>query len=774
MKHMKINHNIKSTIRIAKIELNSMFFSPVAWLVLLIFVIQAGYSFVEVLGGILDSQDSGREAWSISQQVFGESMTGILSGIQRYIYLYIPLVTMGLMSREFYSGSIKLLYSSPVKNSSIILGKFLSMLLYGAVLIGVIGTYALFTFLFTEHFDWKMVGIALLGLYLLVLSYSAIGIFMSSLTKYQVVAAIGTLAMLAFLNHVDEIGQKNELIRDITYWLGLSGRAGVFLKGLFTSEDFLYFILVMVLFLSLSIFRLNTEKSVMSTKAKVLKYGLIVFACLFCGYLTTFPKLKFYYDGTYTQNNTLSKESQAVIKKIKDPLTITTYVNLFDDDLIWALPQNRNYDKERLEKYIRFKPDTKLKYVYYYAENSNQELKEKYPDLSLEERAKEICKIYDLDPELFLKPEEIAQIIDLAPENYEWVRVVEDKHGHREIMRMFNDNQKMPNEDEMSVVFNNLVEEKIQVAFAKGYGARELSRYSDRSYYLVGTDQWFRHSLLNMGFEARTIDLDSAADFQGVQILVLTDLKEPLSAPALAHVKNYIDAGGHLFILADYRRGENMNRITRYLGVRFNDGYLVEENQYVAPMNVVVSFTEQAIRNNHFYKSAADWGYGILMPTALAIDYSGVKDFTVTPLLETDEKAWIEYETTDFVDGEFVCRPEAGEKRGKYPTLIALERKIGNKDQKIIISGDADFMANQELGATHPGISTSNYSVVKGAFRWFSGDKLPLVTSRTEPLDKKADLPAGFSFWLRVLFLGIVPLSLIGTAITLVLKRQRK
>ena len=181
-------------MRIAKIELNTMFYSPVAWLLLLVFAVQVGYSFVSVLGGILDSMDLGRETWSVSQQIFGKSMSSIMPGIQRYIYLYIPLITMGLMSREYASGSIKLLYSSPIKNSSIILGKFLSMVVYGGVLIGIIALFSVFTHIFTPHFDYKIVVVALLGLYLLILAYSAIGIFFSSLTKYQVVAAIGTLA----------------------------------------------------------------------------------------------------------------------------------------------------------------------------------------------------------------------------------------------------------------------------------------------------------------------------------------------------------------------------------------------------------------------------------------------------------------------------------------------------------------------------------------------------------------------------------------------------
>ena len=60
------HNNFNQTMRVAKIELNTMFYSPVAWLLLLVFAVQVGYSFVDVLGGILDSADLGRSSWSVS------------------------------------------------------------------------------------------------------------------------------------------------------------------------------------------------------------------------------------------------------------------------------------------------------------------------------------------------------------------------------------------------------------------------------------------------------------------------------------------------------------------------------------------------------------------------------------------------------------------------------------------------------------------------------------------------------------------------------------
>ena len=189
---MKCSNNIRQTFRVAAIELSSMFYSPVAWLVLVIFALLIGFDYANVFDGQMRSQGLGGQLWNVSSSIYNSWMQGILKPILRNLYLYIPLVTMGLMSREYSSGSIKLLYSSPVKNSSIILGKYMAMMCYGAALVGIIGLNVLFSWAVIENFQIKMLLVGLLGVYLLILAYSAIGLFMSSLTSYQVVAAVGT------------------------------------------------------------------------------------------------------------------------------------------------------------------------------------------------------------------------------------------------------------------------------------------------------------------------------------------------------------------------------------------------------------------------------------------------------------------------------------------------------------------------------------------------------------------------------------------------------
>ena len=95
-------------------------------------------------------------------------------------------------------------------------------------------------------------------------------------------------------------------------------------------------------------------------------------AALLVGYISTLPTLKVYHDSTATKRNTLTKTSQDIMKQIDGSLKITSYMNLLDDNYAIALPSQLKSDYERFEKYIRFKPDTKMEYVYYYDEANSQ------------------------------------------------------------------------------------------------------------------------------------------------------------------------------------------------------------------------------------------------------------------------------------------------------------------------------------------------------------------------------------------------------------------
>jgi len=125
--------DFKIITRIARTELATLFYSPVAWLLLLAFACQVGIDYGTIITEIAKIPVMDREiTFSITAGVVLGTW-GLYEAIQDTIYLYIPLLTMNLMSREYASGSIKLLYSSPVNSLQIVLGKFLSMVVVALI-----------------------------------------------------------------------------------------------------------------------------------------------------------------------------------------------------------------------------------------------------------------------------------------------------------------------------------------------------------------------------------------------------------------------------------------------------------------------------------------------------------------------------------------------------------------------------------------------------------------------------------------------------------------
>src|SRR6187549_3853528 len=105
---------MRKIIKIARLELSILFYSPVAWLVLATFMIQCAISFLENMQNIRTGLSLGYQTQPITSSLFS-GPGGLFTTMQGNIYLYLPILTMGLMSRETSSGSIKLLLSSPVK-----------------------------------------------------------------------------------------------------------------------------------------------------------------------------------------------------------------------------------------------------------------------------------------------------------------------------------------------------------------------------------------------------------------------------------------------------------------------------------------------------------------------------------------------------------------------------------------------------------------------------------------------------------------------------------
>lgn len=790
------------TIRkIALTELQNLFYSPIAWLILIVFTFQSAMAFTDSFGEYVKNQEMNYSLANLTLNIYS-GIYGLFSTVQEYLYLYIPLITMGLMSRELSSGSIKLLYSSPITNTQIILGKFLSMLVYGLVLIAILFVFVLWGAFTIKDFDFPLVLSGLLGLYLLICAYAGIGIFMSSLTSYQVVAAIGTLTILAVLNYIGRIGQTIDIVRDITYWLAIGGRANEAIGGLICSEDIFYFVIVTTLFLTLSILRLKAIRQKSRWQVSFSKYICVFLLAMLLGYITSRPKMMGFYDATRTKQRTLTENSQDIIKRAEGGLTMTTYINILEEDYWSGLPRNKLYDMKRFSQYVRFKPEMKMKYVYYYRHTGNPDLERRYPDMTDLERVGKICQSEDLDSTMFISPEEIDKIIDLKPEGYRMVRLLERENGERTFLRMFDDMQRYPGETEISAALKRMVMDLPVVGYVTGHGERDINNNGDRGYFRFSQDKPFRYALLNQGFDCEEFSLKMPVPAH-IRILMIADMRNSLTEEEQRHLDEYIDRGGNLFILGEPRRQEVMNPLIARLGVQFMPGQLVkyvaetsinhpdhpdnpnrekilqavgahkeEANNFQADF-IIASPTAEAGEIAYHFETMRYRENVITMPGCVGLDYTEDKGFKVTPLFVSDTlDSWNELETSNFIDDTVYMNPGMGETERSYPTVLALSREINGKEQKIVIAGDADCISNSEISIRRSKVRASNFTLISGAFFWMSDEEVPIDVRRPRPPDNKlyaTKTGVKVSKWT---LMGAFPLLLLAACLLLWLRRR--
>ena len=778
---------MKLIYRIAKAELQMLFYSPVAWFLLVIFAVQTGMFFTAQYEWFMKGNELGNgNTFMVSMRLFPQGIWGI---VQNYLYYYIPLLTMGLISKELSSGSIKLLYSSPVRNSQIILGKFFSMVLYAAVMCGILLLYVIYAECTVKDFELPVVLVGLLGLFLMTCTYVAVGIFMSSLTSYQFVAAIGTFIILMLLSMVGRWWQEYDIIRDITYWFSINGRASTFIMGMICSEDLLYFPIVTALFLFLTVIRLNAVRQKVRWQVSFGRYIAVILIACTLGYFSSRPKLMAYYDASSTKWNTLTPQSQEIVSKLYGDMSITAYVNVLSPNYaLFSFPHFIQSNRELFKQYERFKPETKLKVVYYYdtitvedspayAETFANKLKK--DGMTLWEAAKKGCEIYRIDSNRLKTPEEVRKMTDLTGERtFAWELVREN--GRRAWLRTYDDPMNpFPTEAEISAAMKRMVMELPKIGFVEGYGMRSIHDNRSRGYGFFAYKKDFRQALINQGFDVVEIDLEKGIP-EDVNILTLADMREPLSEKEEQVLEEYIANGGNMYLLGEPRRRDVMNPLMNKLfGVELMKGTLVQYRLEWLQPDILCSLITPEARNLSFYYGLA---YRVLLPTAAGLEVVADRGFQMVPVLRSDTLSiankknrsyavWNEMESLDYTEDEMIPNPEKGEVGGDYCTALALMRKVGDKEQRIMIMGDADCISNGEIGESR---SQTNFVMDLGTYHWLSNNEMPVDIRRAQPTDNRVDIRrTGFNM-MNWGFMGVLPLLLAGAGVILWIRRRSK
>jgi len=243
---------------IALRELRTLFLSPLAWTLLAVLQLIMAYLFLAQLDTFLMWQPrlAGMEGAPGVTEVVA---TPLLRTAGFLLLLITPAITMRVFAEERRAGTLPLLLSSPAGMAEIVLGKFLGVLAFFWLLLAMLALMPLSLSLGTS-LDLGRLAAGLLGLALLVAAMSAIGLYFSLLTEQPVVAAVSTLGALILLWIIDWSGGARAEVSGLFRYLSLQTHLDSFLKGLFSSADLAYYLLLAITFLVLATRRLDEQR----------------------------------------------------------------------------------------------------------------------------------------------------------------------------------------------------------------------------------------------------------------------------------------------------------------------------------------------------------------------------------------------------------------------------------------------------------------------------------------------------------------------------------
>jgi ABC-2 type transport system permease protein len=232
---------MRNILAIADKELRSYFASPIAYIIIGLFALLFGWFFFVYLS-VFVQRSSQAMMGGGTPNINQDMIRGVFLNSAVIILFVMPMITMRTYSEEKRSGTIELLLTSPVTDFQIIMGKFLGALgLYAAMLlvtmlyIGVLFVYG--------NPEWRPIATGYLGLLLMGGCFLSVGLFISSVTKNQIVAGFLTFAVFLMLWVINWMAdQSGPIMGAVLKYLSITDHFDDFARGIVDTKHVIYYV----------------------------------------------------------------------------------------------------------------------------------------------------------------------------------------------------------------------------------------------------------------------------------------------------------------------------------------------------------------------------------------------------------------------------------------------------------------------------------------------------------------------------------------------------
>ena len=418
------------------------------------------------------------------------------------------------------------------------------------------------------------------------------------------------------------------------------------------------------------------------------------------------------YDWTAGQRNTISQSSIDLLHSMDDPVVVNVYLQ--DDPTVKAAVA------EILKRYKREKNNFNFKLI--------------NPDIDIE----------------------LAQLDKVT----RYGQVVIKYQGRSEIVASLSESTLSSSLQRLSYSGSR------SLVYIAGHDERNPSS-SDNTDFSQFTDKLATKGIISTQHHLLKASLPDDTD-----ILVIASPNKTLLKGELEHIKKHIEQGGNLLWMMDpganSKTLNGLNELAMLLNINFIDGIIVDNNtnlrktlgiQHPA-MIPVLDYYPHAITKN--------LSYNTLFPISRGITIGDDSDWQKTIIAQSLPQSWSE--SSDLVDG-IVFDSNSGDIAGPLPIVIALERTLTNNNkssQRIIITGDSDFLANSYVGIG------ANLTLGLSIIDWLNGDDdLISIEIKNAPdtnlqLDDTEIMVIGFGFFI------LLPFGLLLTGLLIWFKRRKR